>query len=124
MAKTGRNEKCPCGSGKKFKKCCLNGGGNSTTPYVSIIDRMTESFKEVHPEWKKFLAEDREDYNPEDFSSTWPDAVNDALTENWADWDDLLLPPTQEAKEQYSVKKQESIRKWEKEAQELVRALH
>nr|CAA6811688.1 MAG: Unknown protein [uncultured Thiotrichaceae bacterium] len=23
-AKTGRNEPCPCGSGKKFKKCCLN----------------------------------------------------------------------------------------------------
>jgi hypothetical protein len=22
MAKTGRNEPCPCGSGKKFKKCC------------------------------------------------------------------------------------------------------
>jgi uncharacterized protein YecA (UPF0149 family) len=21
--KTGRNETCPCGSGKKFKKCCL-----------------------------------------------------------------------------------------------------
>ncbi len=21
---TGRNEPCPCGSGKKFKKCCLN----------------------------------------------------------------------------------------------------
>lgn len=21
--KTGRNELCPCGSGKKFKKCCL-----------------------------------------------------------------------------------------------------
>jgi len=21
-AKTGRNEPCPCGSGKKFKKCC------------------------------------------------------------------------------------------------------
>jgi uncharacterized protein YchJ len=20
----GRNEKCPCGSGKKYKKCCLN----------------------------------------------------------------------------------------------------
>ena len=26
--KTGRNENCPCGSGKKFKKCCL-GGKNS-----------------------------------------------------------------------------------------------
>lgn len=23
MAKIGRNEKCPCGSGKKYKKCCL-----------------------------------------------------------------------------------------------------
>ena len=22
--KTGRNEPCPCGSGRKFKKCCLN----------------------------------------------------------------------------------------------------
>ncbi len=22
--KIGRNEKCPCGSGKKYKKCCLN----------------------------------------------------------------------------------------------------
>jgi uncharacterized protein len=22
--KTGRNEPCPCGSGKKFKKCCGN----------------------------------------------------------------------------------------------------
>jgi len=21
--KVGRNEKCPCGSGRKFKKCCL-----------------------------------------------------------------------------------------------------
>lgn len=21
--KIGRNQKCPCGSGKKFKKCCL-----------------------------------------------------------------------------------------------------
>jgi len=23
--KVGRNEPCPCGSGKKFKKCCLVG---------------------------------------------------------------------------------------------------
>jgi tetratricopeptide (TPR) repeat protein len=23
MTKTGRNEACPCGSGKKYKKCCL-----------------------------------------------------------------------------------------------------
>ena len=24
--KVGRNEQCPCGSGLKFKKCCLTGG--------------------------------------------------------------------------------------------------
>jgi uncharacterized protein YecA (UPF0149 family) len=23
MKKIGRNEKCPCGSGKKYKKCCI-----------------------------------------------------------------------------------------------------
>jgi len=25
-AKVGRNEPCPCGSGKKFKNCCMNSG--------------------------------------------------------------------------------------------------
>ena len=23
--KVGRNDRCPCGSGRKFKKCCLSG---------------------------------------------------------------------------------------------------
>jgi len=32
-AKPGRNSPCPCGSGKKFKKCCLNKGRR--TPKVS-----------------------------------------------------------------------------------------
>lgn len=25
--KIGRNDPCPCGSGKKYKKCCLDSGG-------------------------------------------------------------------------------------------------
>lgn len=25
--KAGRNDPCPCGSGKKYKKCCLDGEG-------------------------------------------------------------------------------------------------
>jgi hypothetical protein len=29
--KTGRNDSCPCGSGKKYKKCCLNPGPAATT---------------------------------------------------------------------------------------------
>ena len=27
MPKVGRNEPCPCRSGKKYKKCCLKGEG-------------------------------------------------------------------------------------------------
>src|ERR1700692_3582500 len=37
---TGRNECCPCGSGKKFKKCCLNklrSRNMSQAPPVDVI---------------------------------------------------------------------------------------
>lgn len=29
VEKVGRNDPCPCGSGKKFKQCCLNKTGGS-----------------------------------------------------------------------------------------------
>lgn len=29
MTKTGRNDPCPCGSGKKFKNCCFKTKGGS-----------------------------------------------------------------------------------------------
>jgi SWIM/SEC-C metal-binding protein len=29
--KVGRNEPCPCGSGKKFKKCCVDQRANPTS---------------------------------------------------------------------------------------------
>jgi uncharacterized protein YecA (UPF0149 family) len=31
-AKVGRNDPCPCGSGKKFKKCCIAAGGTGPGP--------------------------------------------------------------------------------------------
>jgi SEC-C motif len=34
MANVGRNEACPCGSGRKYKKCCL-GKRSSDTPYTN-----------------------------------------------------------------------------------------
>jgi hypothetical protein len=40
MAKTGRNDLCPCGSGKKYKKCCeakQRGGGASSRFLVWIV---------------------------------------------------------------------------------------
>ena len=31
-SKTGRNDSCPCGSGKKFKKCCISRSGVNGDP--------------------------------------------------------------------------------------------
>jgi len=37
MSKFGRNDPCPCGSGKKYKNCCLNRSGeNSFTENINI----------------------------------------------------------------------------------------
>jgi len=33
LQKSGRNDPCPCGSGKKYKHCCLPNGGGQKTPY-------------------------------------------------------------------------------------------
>ena len=39
MAKPGRNEPCPCGSGKKYKHCCeaKKAGGLSSTVILLVI---------------------------------------------------------------------------------------
>ncbi|WP_246363872.1 SEC-C metal-binding domain-containing protein [Halobacillus locisalis] len=44
MSKVGRNEPCPCGSGKKYKKCC----GNSKViefPSVTIKEELDRAFQ-------------------------------------------------------------------------------
>lgn len=48
MSKTGRNDPCPCGSGKKYKKCCL------AEPFVqvgkgeSVRERLVNNALEFH----------------------------------------------------------------------------
>lgn len=37
MAKVGRNDKCPCGSGKKYKNCCGASAGMNDTPPSNVI---------------------------------------------------------------------------------------
>ena len=44
MAKVGRNAPCPCGSGKKYKKCCLpsqDGKTQSAEPPIRFIPVFT-----------------------------------------------------------------------------------
>ena len=37
MAKVGRNEACPCGSGKKYKHCCESKGGSLVQSRIIML---------------------------------------------------------------------------------------
>ena len=53
MGKIGRNDSCPCGSGKKYKKCCLNRSQNVSEArpddYADIIalDELSNSINSL-----------------------------------------------------------------------------
>jgi tetratricopeptide (TPR) repeat protein len=55
MAKIGRNDPCPCGSGKKYKKCCLplheesraNQEAISLTPGFTDLDDLSNSVMDL-----------------------------------------------------------------------------
>lgn len=40
MKKIGRNDPCPCGSGKKYKRCCMNSAGKQHSELVDSIEQM------------------------------------------------------------------------------------
>lgn len=42
-SKIGRNDPCPCGSGKKFKKCCID-KQKETLPYQGYIDKSLANY--------------------------------------------------------------------------------
>lgn len=69
MTKTRRNDPCPCGSGKKYKKCCLVFAEDSDFQYrrwrqieAGLIPRLTSfAFESLSPElledaWKDFYV--------------------------------------------------------------------
>ena len=45
MGNIGRNDTCPCGSGKKYKKCCLNDPQKSAQTESGDIDELTTFVK-------------------------------------------------------------------------------
>jgi hypothetical protein len=48
MSKIGRNDPCPCGSGKKHKKCCLGKDAAKATPPVQIsVSQEVEKLQEA-----------------------------------------------------------------------------
>ncbi len=71
----GRNDPCPCGSGKKFKKCCLGkidalspAGGSQARPLSDVVAALRQSFPEedvsdpTGPEYDPLVAPDPDDW--------------------------------------------------------------
>ena len=71
MRKVGRNEQCPCGSGKKYKNCCWNKGFDwvrdsegQAHKQVPISDEMQQEFQNY---FAKFREEHGRDIEPDEY---------------------------------------------------------
>lgn len=53
MNKVGRNEPCPCGSGKKFKKCCLDKPYQPSAELIADLELGQQRIREYEEEQKK-----------------------------------------------------------------------
>jgi hypothetical protein len=58
--KIGRNDPCPCGSGKKYKKCCLLKQDVSLDALLSALGRDAVDDDEVADEYEKYDKKSRE----------------------------------------------------------------
>ncbi|MHB1325844.1 MAG: IS1096 element passenger TnpR family protein [Thermoleophilia bacterium] len=80
MTPTGRNDPCPCGSGKKYKKCCLETAELSEFTWLKM--RRTEG--ELIPRLLKHAA-DR--YGPDSVYEAW---------DEFSLWQDIPIEPESE----------------------------
>jgi DNA-binding IclR family transcriptional regulator len=58
MTNTGRNDPCPCGSGKKYKRCCL--AKDDTAEREALASRTTPALGSPWQRSPEILAEMRE----------------------------------------------------------------
>ena len=91
MAKIGRNAPCPCGSGKKYKKCCLpfhetsrsqqNGGTLDSIDDMDDLDRLSNTVLDLIEEGRLDEAEKIS----HDLLSQYPDQIDgsDRLAMVW-----------------------------------------
>ena len=52
MSKIGRNDNCPCGSGRKYKKCCMN-----EIPTEKLDPEKLREIKKIFEEKEKLNVE-------------------------------------------------------------------
>jgi hypothetical protein len=98
--KSGRNEPCPCGSGTKYKKCCL--ANDETMVRQSIAARQTRVVQRA----ETIIAEapaatgDRTPFDEEDSTdeaeSELPPEVQSKLDEHWDEFEALVRPTSEQ----------------------------
>ena len=70
--KPGRNDPCPCGSGKKYKKCCLSAAFVETGREESIRERLVQ-------ELLKFFKKNYQDRLDDAQLIFWGDCANEVM---------------------------------------------
>jgi hypothetical protein len=75
--KTGRNDPCPCGSGKKYKHCCLNAGSVQADPPVDLTWRRLRELLDGYP--TKMLRFITEAYGPLAVHEAWNEFMCESL---------------------------------------------
>jgi hypothetical protein len=74
----GRNDPCPCGSGKKYKRCCLAGTWAPPTSFESPWSRQREASDRLTPALLKLAAREF----GEDLPLAWEDFNQDSSPES------------------------------------------
>lgn len=59
MNKVGRNDPCPCGSGKKFKKCCEALSGKKTHSFAITQDEKATKLTSLFAKQTFFTAPEK-----------------------------------------------------------------
>ncbi len=80
MTQTGRNDPCPCGSGKKYKKCCLETA--ELSEFIWLKMRRTEG--ELIP---RLLKQAADRYGPDSVYEAW---------DEFSLWQDIPIEPESE----------------------------
>ena len=78
MGQTSRNAPCPCGSGKKYKKCCLPKEAAARRPQKTYHDYCLEVVDSLRDKILRFMKKARHDRHIEDaFGLYWRTLVPD-----------------------------------------------
>jgi tetratricopeptide (TPR) repeat protein len=77
MANTGRNDPCPCGSGKKYKRCCLD--KDEAAEREVLASRLTPALGSPWQRSPEILAEMREALSVDDDEDELTTASNAAV---------------------------------------------